>query len=115
MPETKFTPGPWVALKGCGWCVSRPDAIKRREAALVVGMTPCTSLIGSGTFPDNDMESQANAHLIAAAPELYAALEAASDTLDACGRDTIGTPTCDFFRMQVDECNAVLAKARGEK
>jgi len=51
--------------------------------------------------PDEASEAEANAHLIAAAPDMYAALEMAKLWLDFDGR----------FDMQ--GINAALAKARG--
>jgi len=52
--------------------------------------------------PDEASEAEANAHLIAAAPDMYAALEMAKLWLDVDGR----------FDMQ--GINAALAKARGQ-
>ena len=52
--------------------------------------------------PDEASEAEANAHLIAAAPDMYAALEMAKLWLDFDGR----------FDMQ--GINAALAKARGQ-
>jgi hypothetical protein len=79
MTDIKFTPGPWRAD---GYCVSR-DSEKWQRVA--------------------DCMEVADARLIAAAPELYAALKLA--------QTIIGHPDDDASKLIVE----VLAKARGEK
>ena len=92
--ETKWTPGPWVVERNkrtWGWVdVAGPSLA-------VGGPTQATDL----TLAD-EVTRVAEARLIAAAPDLYAALEMAHLWLDFDGR----------FDMQV--INAALAKARGE-
>mgnify|MGYP003443857007 FL=1 len=93
--ETKWTPGPWPV---------KPTGDFKR---IVIG----DGLVeGPGGYEvaevysddcDRD-EAMANAHLIAAAPDLYAALAMAQLWLDVDGR----------FDMR--GINAALAKARGE-
>jgi hypothetical protein len=51
----------------------------------------------------------ANAHLIAAAPELLAALESAFLALGSVGGNTWGGP----FRAEWEQARAALAKAEG--
>lgn len=82
--QTKFTPGNWEA----------------DGSAVFVGKN-CIAL----TDTDNATEERyvANAHLIAAAPDLYAALVV---TLDIARRNESGS--------YVDDAVAALAKARGE-
>lgn len=88
MTERKWTPGPWVAdVVECG-----------AFQVMVPGKVICTRANWSSNAP----ASVANAHLIAAAPDLYEALEMAQLWLDVDGR----------FDMQ--RINAALAKARGE-
>lgn len=82
MSEPKFTPGPWYV---------------------------------DGTFVTNDEDLdicsmgdvawEANAHLIAAAPELYEALR---DLIAYCD------PTGDYIDDELVWARAALAKARGE-
>ena len=100
--DGKWTPGPWkmeTVRTSCGTChrigpFPRPNYASKSEGwACVYDDYPP----GSGS-PD----LLANAHLIAAAPDLYAALEMAQLWLDVDGR----------FDMQ--GINAALAKARGE-
>jgi hypothetical protein len=87
-----FTPGPWEA----------------RTFAIYGGanMRDRIAHTGGGLPPPRVRESDANARLIAAAPELYEALEA---TLEFLGE--IGAGPRKALREQVQ---AALAKARGE-
>lgn len=93
MSEPKWTPGPWVrdgeTTSETIWAGCAPSGYGStgRYIASVHG---------------DDAEAEDNAHLIAAAPDLYAALEMAQLWLDVDGR----------FDMQ--GINAALAKARGE-
>ena len=67
------TPGPWEARKGAGWYVARP---RYGGATLAVGMEAVTLVTSpSETQWNDDAESEANARLIAAAPDLLEALE----------------------------------------
>jgi len=47
---------------------------------------------------------EANGHQLAAAPDMYAALEKARNTLAGCG----------MAKIAADICDAALAKARGQ-
>ena len=92
--QPKWTPGRWVAK----WS-------KYEEGNFIVQAGMPTNRVlaqfdGDGDGPDG--QSLADAHLIAAAPDLYAALEMAQLWLSVDGR----------FDMQ--GINAALAKARGE-
>ena len=84
MSEAKFTKGPWVAR---GKTPSRIYGMQRKDKEVIVAATG--SVIN---------EAGANAHLIAAAPEMYEFLE--SLQLDV---------TNDYKRDEI------LAKARGEQ
>ena len=105
---SKHTPGPWAAAKGVGWLVSRKNAEERREAALAVGMNPARSLVGT---PDsswfNDAECEANARLMAAAPDLFEALEEALPSLQWAN---IHGSRCD---EEIAAAQLAIAKARG--
>lgn len=103
MSETKFTPGEWVAQ----WS-------KYRDGEFIVQAGHPTYRVlarfdGDGVSDTPDEQSIANAHLIAAAPELYAALE---QLMTVCTRYGIA----DFPEIQAEHVAAVLAlaKARGE-
>lgn len=90
MSETKWTPGPWRV------------GIDRR--AIWDDEDRCIAVAKSETH-----QLEANARLIAAAPDLYEAL-ASMHAQHRCG---CGHPACN--RCADDrECAAALAKARGE-
>ena len=99
MAETRFTPGPWeydgmvTDDHGHGWFV-RPCAARTIS---VEGRT--------------DEEADANAHLIAAAPDLYNALNRIMDYAHtgASVKDIIPEDQPQFIAAY-----AALAKARGE-
>lgn len=102
MSETKFTPGPWVIDPE-----TRPSEVctihgmPRDERTNYQGWAYVRGELGYwDSSPDEEM---ANAHLIAAAPELYEALEA---MLEECEDDE--------FAPHVMDAKAALAKARGE-
>ena len=88
--QPKWTPGPWRVLND--------EAIK--VASSDGSLATVTHIHLRGRRDTSEVE--ANAHLIAAAPDLYAALEMAQLWLSVDGR----------FDMQ--GINAALAKARGE-
>lgn len=71
-----FTPGPWVAgfgLQG-GFSIEVGGGFGAHDYAILCQRSP---------WPHRAAESEANAHLIAAAPDLYAALSALVTTLAA--------------------------------
>lgn len=94
--KTKWTPGPWAVTGGDGTpCVSDPFGLDVGWPSRRKG------------YP-----ALANAHLIAAAPELYEALELALpiiEELDTC-RDDEDDPI-----PLVAQIRSALAKARGEQ
>jgi len=89
--ETKWTLGPWRYDRTNGSPTTGQHMIAGGKPGYLAEARDC----GSG-------DVIANAHLIAAAPDLYAALEMAQLWLSVDGR----------FDMQ--GINAALAKARGE-
>lgn len=71
---------------------------------------PDSRIVWAGTelrvcFLTSDGPNLENARLIAAAPDLYKALEKARNTLAGCGMKNIAANICD----------AALAKVRGEQ
>lgn len=89
MSEAKFTKGPWVNSPLGPWIIETKDEIEIADIS-------ASSLVNA----------TANAHLIAAAPELYEALE---DVLYLFGQgDNPDEP------KEVSVARAALAKARGE-
>lgn len=107
MSEVKFTPGPWKVgfNDGSGFSggrnettfVTQPEVHK--ELGLQCVIAECRrSFIGPADVP-----ATANAHLIAAAPELY-------DALDEIVSDRVWCDEAPFLA----KAKSVLAKARGE-
>ena len=98
---SKHTLGPWKASEGYPsdiWHVDMPS----RGYSVVV----------SRAEDDWDMaidEVQANAQLIAAAPELLAALEAMLDPTHRCGEDCVMSEPCPIG----EQARAAIAKAKG--
>ena len=86
MNNDKFTPGPWYAEKFCIWAGD----------CFVAG-----TATGQG-----DPEQQANARLIASAPDLYAALENIIEH-----RERMGLGSDHVY----DAARAALAKANATK
>jgi len=92
MSETKFTPGRWQ------WVGIGDEIYVETEHTKYIA-----SLKQYGYSSEETQE--ANAHLIAAAPELYEALEKCAEVL----QNFVG-----FSHPYIKEANAALAKARGE-
>lgn len=63
MTDTKHTPGPWFITKGMTSCYIEA----RLECGLIQEVAWCGSVL--------DGDAQANAHLIASAPDMLTALE----------------------------------------
>lgn len=100
MSKAKFTPGPWE------FTVSRNGV---RQISSKIKSQICRMW--------NCRETEGNAHLIAAAPEMYEALEGAAATLNFLSdhlRGRMGDGALDDMRQKADSCFELLAKARGE-
>lgn len=94
MKETKFTNGPWVNVGG--WV----------DAESKGGGVICSL---SAVDRKSEAESDANANLISAAPELYEALVTAA----ALYQIIIDMGRTEYKEL-LDQANSVLSKARGE-
>jgi hypothetical protein len=90
MNETKFTPGPWEYKQTSGYDYGS-------TTYWLPGI--CTNV-----------DKEANAHLIAAAPDLYAACEQLLMDEDSISERTDLVSTCE----SLEKIKAALAKARGE-
>lgn len=90
MDEPKFTPGPWINCDG--------ETIETKKARICI-IAPLNL---------TQEESDANAALIAAAPEMY---EALADIAETCGNRGC-SETCAEAGCKICE---ILKKARGEK
>jgi hypothetical protein len=107
MSDTKFTPGPWVA-----------GSVHEDEYGFeVVNVGKGESFSGAAFAEEsicqvfsmnNEGQFSANAHLVAAAPELYEALD---DLLEQCTAED-GDP--EDYIAALKRGNEVIAKARGK-
>ena len=96
--DRKWTPGPWEAAleRGCHGVIAK---------SLPEGGANFVALVGNDdNTPEREPVRFANAHLIAAAPDMYEALDRIQDEL---GCDDPECAMCILAR-------AALAKARGE-
>lgn len=90
--RAKHTPGPWYVMAGMPSNVLSAGGLRVARCDF------------DGNF--DSAEARANAKLMAAAPDMFAALEAWTDWLDKYGKD--------FHGPCIDDARAALAKARGE-
>ena len=106
MSETKHTPGPWYAEKN-GLIWRRPPSDLYENGGSVAGDQPVAKAhagwYGEGLEP---YPVQANARLIAAAPELLEALEGCIDLMDNGGTWSLEDQAA---------ARAAIAKAKGEQ
>ena len=93
MSDTKFTPGPWRYDRTNGSPTTGEHMIAGAKPGYLAEVRDC----GSG-------DVRANTHLIAAAPDLYAALDGLLGLLDAGS----------LYEPQAYAARTALAKARGE-
>lgn len=120
MRQEEFTPGPWQWWTSNSW--KRLTAHNKRGGDYErEGNVLCPFTSRSDGHPDCDV-SNADMHLISAAPELYEALKAqeaweADVILNAdwsSGRAHLTQAQCDALTEVQKKRNAALAKARGE-
>lgn len=93
--EAKFTKGPWVKAETQG------DNLRTPKIRLI---RPQDGSVGAicYVYGDESVECKSNQNLIAAAPDLYNALE-------------VLAAYCEFRGIPTDAAYAALAKARGEQ
>ncbi len=101
MSETKFTPGPWKVDPKYSRDIQAPDGL---DVA-----TCCLSILNRKVTTEE--ESIANAALIAAAPDMYEALEAAILEYGKPGGPW-NVPSSPG--TWIDKAKAAIVKARGE-
>lgn len=94
----KHTQGPWI-VNSFG-CIHQQG----KESAFI----PLISPWAESAFDSTDEIAVANAHLIAAAPDLLESAKLLIDSYDICRKDR--TPDVIFERLR-----AAIAKATGEK
>jgi hypothetical protein len=95
MSEPKFTKGPWELWTSCSW----------RRFCTPDGTPVVTPIVHHADRHPDLIVSEADAHLIASAPELYAALDACLDLIHNVG---------ESHTVLFDQVVSALAKARGE-
>jgi hypothetical protein len=94
--ELKHTPGPWSIRQESVWSVGTDHEM----TALVYGCT--------------DEEEEANAHLIAAAPDLLGALKAMVDKFDSeIHNEYDGTGMLEDRLSEANFARRIIAKAEG--
>jgi len=81
MSETKFTPGPWAVRRYRAGEKHLARIVQDRRPLSRVLFEPKTWFTDEGLGSDEDVEFQANLSLIAAAPEMYEALETVAQLL----------------------------------
>lgn len=110
--DTKFTPG--------NWQVEPIEASYKPSGLVYLRINSGKSIAFAGVYKDkgiSEAEARANAALIAAAPELYAALEMCEadymhEAEDARAEGRIAS--AQAYERAAKDIRAVLAKARGE-
>lgn len=100
--EVKHTPGPWEID-------NRASEFGPGRLWIVETNGPKTICGGLGGWPNRVEESRANAHLIAAAPEMYAVLRSVVGEM----RREHDMGDEHFSTAQVEAAEAALAKAEG--
>ena len=101
-----YTPGPWLrsgltiyTLRPCKWLGA--DSVENAWSALVMP---------DGQHKTPEQELEANARLIAAAPEL---VEALREVLEVCGRSRPGMDNVKRFVSATVKARALLARIEG--
>lgn len=105
LSELKISPAPWsINEDGEVWCKYISNAIQPNKIR--------TRVVARPNFYFD--ESKSDAHLIAAAPELYEALLKALPWLADIGEEVVVTEPDACIAEIVKEAEAALAKASGE-
>lgn len=114
MEQEKYTPGPWYVQSD----IMEIGVVFRFNFA-IVNPEQQKQICYSETDNQADItEMEANAAMIAAAPDMYHALQKLVGVLDDCRRGTdegnIPPGILDRFDEATNTCRAALQKARGE-
>lgn len=112
--ETKFTEGPWRQDNAEPWSVDHETASTTVYTG-IVSRDGVVALVVSADVHYSDPEHDANARLIAAAPELLAAVTELEDAI-ADGLCNSGIPDFDPDRLDRarEAARAAIAKALGQ-
>lgn len=108
--KPKFTPGPWEVFFPVSSGATRPGVDAANGPTIILWGSPEDS---EGVYGEGDGEAVNNAHLIAAAPELYEALRAIQDFCDdPNGSEKPETLASGLARL-LPAARAAIAKAEG--
>lgn len=113
--ETWFTPGPWSPYEDEWWRIRGADVASDMDVCAVTAPEDWPVGATAEGHEAAQAECEANARLIAAAPDLYAALERAAK--HACSMLCSSVKKTGAEWVHVAECEAnasALAKARGD-
>lgn len=130
MSKTKFTPGPWVSDLRGGCCAVYP-ASKEADSNVIQSSDERNIFYSSKNNSFDGIswtmceEAQANAALIAAAPEMYEMIESLASELNSMIekenerlRKSISSTDLDppdyYDQESIHEAFKLLSKARGE-
>lgn len=114
---SKHTPGPWNVdcnqfgtMPTCQYIVRSSAAddngVSNKGGVMIVGVGDC-----GWSDCDGPSLTSANAHLIAAAPDTYAACVGLLDAI----HDSMTHESQRFHAAQIDAARAAIAKAEGSK
>jgi hypothetical protein len=111
--ETKFTPGPWSRSEDDEWRIDGPDVASGIAVCDVKNAADWPEC--EGATPENIAECEANANLIAAAPDLFAQLEACVESIERMADRLQGEhPTAmSLWRSRSEAGRSALKKAKG--
>lgn len=109
MSTPQFTPGPWLRV------LNEPEAIgvleKRGDSTVIRYIATVEGDFDDWVDDGCDVEAEANARLLAAAPELYAALAEFADWFGPIeDNELLGEECRNCFRL----ARAAFAKVRGD-
>ena len=116
MSDVKFTPGPWCLSKQSIRIIKKDFSAIGSDDGFLIASSMGRDDSG---FYASDSEADANAHLIAAAPDLYEALERSIDMLQDYALDykkiSGSNEVHPIHKEIIDQAEKALAKARGEQ
>ena len=109
---SEHTPGPWIAVRSSSYWEVKPQRKDGERKPPYQIADTCSSDLGN---PDKGLQ-EANARLIAAAPELLEAIEAAIASGMVPGESITGGPGAKTQQGKAAAMlRAAIAKAKGEE